>query len=146
MNDEHNIFSNDSITPSQYFDSRRNSNGPHAQERNLMRVVLEDSLDIIKKGWERFQLGFGTASWRRSYQAELDWINDHQADGPFAFDTLCEVMGFDAGKVRLRAIAGQIGGMSRTMMVVSQPKMIEDTSRLRDYQHERSRARRKVMA
>lgn len=81
----------------------------HSGLRALMVAVLEDAIRCL----------LGPVPHHRA-QAEV-WMFSRRTQSPFAFDTVCEVLGLDAGAVRrsLRAMArerapgGPVRGRSR---------------------------------
>jgi hypothetical protein len=70
--------------------------GPGAGERALMRAVLEDAFrclmgDVGPAG-ERAQLALDARA----------WIDNRDTRWPFSFESICESLGLDAGRLRAR--------------------------------------------
>jgi hypothetical protein len=66
-------------------------------ERRLLLAVLEDAvrtLGMIRRG--------GVS--RRRAALEHSWFLSTDRTHPFAFETICDVLGFDAGAIRARLL------------------------------------------
>lgn len=98
----------DILLPEQYNELRRRRHELQG-EIKLMFAVLEDAIHCYLK------LNCMTAQSRRRrillYEVR-EWINSKNSKGLFAYETLCEVLGVDAGRLRTvldehrRAITG----------------------------------------
>jgi hypothetical protein len=73
---------------------------PAAGERRLLLAVLEDGIRTFLKH-ARATHG-RPANLRRE---ALLWLTSSDRRDPFAFETLCETLGIDAGRLRERALA-----------------------------------------
>ena len=112
--------------------------------QKLMQRVIEDAFECLGRRASDVKSAHDTAavvSRRKAQlrQEALDWINDREADGPFSFQTICHVLGFDAVATRRNAIAGHIGRRKRTAPVINYGSISMPHKR-------QSRARQKVMA
>ena len=110
--------------------------------QKLMMRVLEDAFDCLGRRVSDVASAHDTAavvSRRKAQlrQEALDWINDHEADGPFSFETICHVLGLEAVATRQNAIAGHIGRRKRAAPVINYGSI--------SVPHRRQ-SRRKVMA
>lgn len=84
----------DAIMPKQYFEDARNDCAMRPIKR-LMLAVLEDGLHC-------FQAYAGASRGiRRQIFVETEaWFADRRADGPFAFETICDTLGIDPNFMR----------------------------------------------
>jgi hypothetical protein len=85
----------DVLTPSQFYGGVRTQHpGTHAMKR-LMLAVLEDALRCIQTYVES-----PNPVHRKAFGEAETWILDRQAQGPFAFDTICEALEIQPDHVR----------------------------------------------
>ena len=68
-------------------------------ERRLMRAVLEDAI-------RRLLLARRTAVPRKRLLRELAWVQSTSHAEPFAFESICDVLGLDPGYLRARLLCG----------------------------------------
>jgi hypothetical protein len=81
------------ILPAQYFG--RLHVDKSQPEKRLMAAVLEDAIAISRRCGGR-QTGRG----RRLFTEVQTWLEARNDRSPFAFVTICDVLGLDAGLVR----------------------------------------------
>jgi len=85
----------DIMTPGQYYDSvHRDETGMHAIRR-LMYALLSDALRCFQT--------YANASdrqGRRIFAEAEAWISARDAEGPCAFETICETLGIEPGRLR----------------------------------------------
>ena len=77
----------------------------------LMLAVLEDAARCIERGRRRRHSG------ARKLAAEAEaWVRSDSREWPFAFASICDVLGLDvdAARARLLADAGSVTGARRT--------------------------------
>jgi hypothetical protein len=88
------LFQTDTLLVDQYYDTVRRR--IHLEpERKLMLAVLEDAVVCFQKHiFARDRKG------KRLHQEAEEWILDCSNDWPFSFDTICEILGFNANYVR----------------------------------------------
>jgi hypothetical protein len=79
------------ILPSQHFMSR----GKLIPERRLMVAVLQDAVECIAK--HRFAK---SGRRQRLFNEVRQWLLSEQADWPYSFVRICEVLDLDADAVR----------------------------------------------
>ena len=85
----------DALTPQQFYDGRRADSAIILPIKRLMLAVLEDAMRCYQ-GYFNAR----TATHRRLFAEAEAWIWDRRADGPFAFDTICEMLGINAECMR----------------------------------------------
>ena len=68
-------------------------------ERRLMLAVLEDAIRTLL-------LARRTALPRKRLVSELAWLESRSRAEPFAFESICDVLGIDAGWLRGRLATG----------------------------------------
>jgi len=84
----------DTLTPAQYYE------GVHAHDREtdavrgLMLAVLESALGCLARADCSSPYG------RRDFAEAEMWMSDRDAQGPFAFETICETLGIPPDKFR----------------------------------------------
>jgi hypothetical protein len=83
------------LTPAQYFEGAR-ARPPEADAaRRLMLAVLEDALRSFQRYAER-----PNSQNRRALAQAESWILDRRAEGPFAFQDICEALGVQPDNLR----------------------------------------------
>jgi hypothetical protein len=81
------------ILPAQFF---VRTHADRAQpEKRLMAAVLEDAVAIHRRC-----AGYRRGRSRRLFVEVQAWLNARDDRGPYAFTTVCEVLGLDAGCIR----------------------------------------------
>jgi len=68
-------------------------------ERRLMLAVLEDAIRTLL-------LARRTAVPRKRLMRELAWVESTSQTEPFAFESICDVLGLDPGYLRQRLVSG----------------------------------------
>jgi len=68
-------------------------------ERRLMLAVLEDAIRTLL-------LARRTAVPRKRLLRELAWVESTSQAEPFAFESICDVLGLDPGYLRQRLVTG----------------------------------------
>jgi hypothetical protein len=68
-------------------------------ERRLMLAVLEDAIRTLL-------LAKRTAVPRKRLLRELDWLTSTSQSEPFAFESICDVLGIDPDYLRGRLVQG----------------------------------------
>lgn len=95
------LFENDALLRSQW-DARHGGALRLSPERQLMLAVLEQAVRDIHSGVTRRR--FVSNSYWRSFNDDcasaMRWIDDVDDGSPFAFHAICDVLGFDAGRMR----------------------------------------------
>jgi hypothetical protein len=89
------IFIPDVLTRGQYYDGIRSDNGCARSVKRLMLAVLEDAM--------RCYLTYANSrsrAQRRLFVEAQAWLMDREADGAFAFETVCETLGIDPNYLR----------------------------------------------
>ena len=81
------------VHPSQFYPSRATSG-----EHKLLLAVLEEALACLCAPLPRGKYGVVRA--QRLRQEARDWITSEDTQWPFAFLTVCGVLGLDAGGIR----------------------------------------------
>jgi hypothetical protein len=84
------------LLPSQFFDRFRGRSILEG-ERRLMLAVLEDAVSCFQK-----YAGATRPRGRRLFQEAEEWLLDADESWPFAFESICTVLGIDAGYFRER--------------------------------------------
>jgi hypothetical protein len=88
------LASGEIILPEQYWE------GPPSDlrgepERRLMRAVLLDALLVCARHWQR------RSERSRRLVAEVEeWVRNESRSSPFAFASICDVLGIDAAHLR----------------------------------------------
>jgi hypothetical protein len=88
------LFQPDTLLPDQYFDTFRRK-FQLEPEKKLMLAILEDAVACFQK-YMFTRDGKGKALFREAEQ----WIEGNGKDGIFAFDSVCEMLGFDPDYLR----------------------------------------------
>ena len=123
--DSSNIFEGDNSAHQLWLNGHGAKKNPDWEPyQKLMMRVLEDAFDCLGRRASDVASAHDTAavvSRRKAQlrQEALDWINDREADGPFSFETICHVLGYDAVATRQNAIVGHIGRRKRTAPVIN---------------------------
>ena len=81
----------DIILPSQHFGPRRKQ----APEQRLMIAVLHDALDCLAKSRSATD-----NRGKRLFRETTQWFLSPDADWPYAFECICEVLDLDSDAVR----------------------------------------------
>jgi hypothetical protein len=89
------LASPDVLTPAQYYGRIRSQHPEAHAMKRLMLAVLEDALRCL----QIYAEGCNPAHRQACGEAET-WILDRRAQGPFAFDTICEALGIQADYLR----------------------------------------------
>ena len=117
------------VLPAQMSDGGR-CNGDTSGPRALMLAVLEDAVRCIEQGHRRR----GVHARRLAVDAEA-WVRSDRRDWPFAFASICEVLGFDTNAFRKRILtAGNDAPHARRARVRA-------PIRIRTVEHPRERKR-----
>lgn len=114
--------------------------------QRAMFAVFRHTLDDLKRG-NQIKTKAGLAFSKRKdivYQEARDWVNDHEADGPFSFGIICHVLGLEAESTRFRLVNGLFGEVQRSLPVSASREKMIDVTRHRD--RRRNERRQKVMA
>jgi hypothetical protein len=69
-------------------------------ERELLAAVLQDAVQIIRRGPEYHE----DRDVADTYRDAVAWIMAERNTWPFCFVVLCETLGFDADRVRTRLL------------------------------------------
>jgi hypothetical protein len=85
----------DALTPGQYYDGIRADDTCTRPIKRLMLAVLEDAM----RCYQSCPNSSNRAQRRLFVEAEA-WLMDRNADGPFAFETVCETLGIDPSCLR----------------------------------------------
>ena len=75
--------------------------GPETGERALMRAVLQDAILCL----QGHATGVPARDRQRVAAQAYSWIVSRDATWPFAFETICHVLGLDASSLRRRLLA-----------------------------------------
>lgn len=75
--------------------------GPETGERALMRAVLQDAILCL----QGHATGVSARDRQRVAAQAYSWIVSREATWPFAFETICHVLGLDASSLRRRLLA-----------------------------------------
>jgi hypothetical protein len=70
------------------------SGARRSPELRLVAAVLEEALQCIGR-YVRSR-----SAPRREFQEVCTWFFEHEQEGPFAFETVCDLLGFDPAAVR----------------------------------------------
>jgi hypothetical protein len=89
------IFIPDILTPGQYYDGVRADSGFARPIKRLMLAVLADAI----RCYQTFANPRSRAQRRLFVEAEA-WLMDSKADGPFAYETVCETLDIDPSCLR----------------------------------------------
>ena len=68
-------------------------------ERRLMLAVLEDAIRSLL-------LAKRSRITRKRAMSELEWLQSTDVSEPFAFESICDVLGIDSGYLRQRLMSG----------------------------------------
>ena len=85
----------DALTPGQYYDGIRADDSCARPIKRLMLAVLEDAM----RCYQTCANSRNRAQRRLFVEAEA-WLMDRKADGPFAFETVCETLGINPSCLR----------------------------------------------
>jgi hypothetical protein len=94
----------DALTPQQYYDGVRADDASARPVKRLMLAVLEDAMRCYQT-----YANSHNGNQRRLFVDAEAWLMDRRADGPFAFETVCETLGIEPSCLRegLRRWRGQ---------------------------------------
>lgn len=85
----------DTLTPEQFYAGVRANDLAIRPIKRLMLAVLEDAMRLYQT------CASARSRARRRMFAEAEaWLLDRDADGPFAFDTICETLGIEPNWLR----------------------------------------------
>ena len=83
------LFQPDTVLPDQYFETFRRKVILEPEKR-LMLAVLEDAIACFQKCiFARDKKG------KTIFREAEEWMSDENSDGPFSFENICEVLGFN---------------------------------------------------
>jgi hypothetical protein len=85
----------DALTPGQYYDGIRADDSCARPIKRLMLAVLEDAM----RCYQTYTNSRSRAQRRMFAEAEA-WLMDRKAEGPFAFETVCETLGINPSCLR----------------------------------------------
>ncbi|HZO83513.1 MAG TPA: hypothetical protein VFB33_17610 [Candidatus Binataceae bacterium] len=89
------LLAPDALTPEQYYAGVRANDLPIRPIKRLMLAVLEDAMRCYQT------CGNSRSRARQRMFAEAEaWLLDGSADGPFAFETICQTLGIEPGCLR----------------------------------------------
>ena len=83
------------LTPAQHFEGARARRPEADAVRRLMLTVLEDALRCFQRYAER-----PNSKNRRALAQAESWMLDRRAEGPFAFQDICETLGIQPDNLR----------------------------------------------
>lgn len=89
------LISPDGLTPEQYYDSLRSDTSAIRPIKRLMIAVLEDAM----RCYQTYATARDGIRHRLFVEAET-WLFDRRADGPFAFETICDTLGIQPACLR----------------------------------------------
>jgi hypothetical protein len=89
------LASADVLTPAQYYGRIRTQHPETHAMKRLMLAVLEDALRCLQTYAES-----RNPVHRKAFGEAEAWILDRKAQGPFAFDTICEALGIQPDYLR----------------------------------------------
>ena len=84
----------DAIMPAQYYEGVHARNRETDPVRRLMLAVLEDAMRCLVRD-DR-----SNPETRKDFAEARMWIQDRRAQGPFAFETICEALGIHPDYLR----------------------------------------------
>src|SRR5690242_6764133 len=84
----------DALMPVQYYEGIQARNRETDPVRRLMLAVLENALGCLARA------DCGSLGGRRDFAEAERWMSDRHAQGPFAFETICETLGIPPDKFR----------------------------------------------
>ena len=88
------LFQPDTVLPAQYLETFRRK--AHLEpEKRLMLAVLEDAVACYQK-----HAGARDARGKAIFRDAEEWITEDNAEWPFSFDNICEILGFDPPYLR----------------------------------------------
>lgn len=85
----------DALTPQQYYDGVRADDASARPVKRLMLAVLEDAMRCYQT-----YANSHNGNQRRLFVDAEAWLMDRRADGPFAFETVCETLGIEPSSTR----------------------------------------------
>ncbi len=85
----------EALLPIQFLEGRRGDDPATRAMKRLMLAVLEDAFRCLQS----YTVAH-TALARRTYAETQAWIADRSAHGPFAFETICEVLSIEPNRLR----------------------------------------------
>ena len=85
----------DVLTPVQYYDGVRTQHPETNAMKRLMLAVLEDALRCLQTYAEGRNLVH-----RKAFAEAETWILDRKAQGPFAFEAICDVLEIKPNRLR----------------------------------------------
>ena len=85
----------DVLTPVQYYGGVRNQHPETHAMKRLLSAVLEDALRCL----QTYAKSRNPVR-RKAFGEAETWILDRKAQGPFAFDTICEALGIQPDYLR----------------------------------------------
>ena len=85
----------DVLTPAQYYGGRRTSHPEMNATKRLLLAVLEDALRCLQTYAES-----RNPAHRKAFGEAETWILDRKAQGPFAFETICEALAIQPDHLR----------------------------------------------
>lgn len=88
------ILEPDTFLPSQFYGNKGLSRQLEGEKR-LMLAILKDAVECLEK-YRRNR----TTAGKELYQNALDWVEDRSSDGLFAFNNVCDLLGFDPDYLR----------------------------------------------
>jgi hypothetical protein len=94
----------DALSPQQYYGGIRSDDASARPVKRLMLAVLEDAMRCYQT-----YANSRNGTQRRLFVDAEAWLMDRRADGPFAFETVCETLGIEPSCLRegLRRWRGQ---------------------------------------
>jgi hypothetical protein len=88
------LFQPDTLLPDQYFETFRRKF--HLEpEKKLMLAILEDAVACFQK-----YMFARDAKGKTLFREAEEWVEGKSADAIFAFDSVCEMLGFDPAYLR----------------------------------------------
>lgn len=88
------ILEPDACLPSEFYGNRGLSRQVDGEKR-LMLAILKDAAECLEK-YRRAR----NSSGRELYQNALEWVEDKNTEWLFAFDNICDLLGFDPDYLR----------------------------------------------
>ena len=85
----------DALTPGQYYDGIRADDSCARPIKRLMLAVLEDAMRCYQTSTNS-----RSRAQRRMFVEAEAWLMDRKAEGPFAFETVCETLGINPSCLR----------------------------------------------
>lgn len=84
------------LLPIQFLEGKHGDDPATSAMKRLMVAVLEDALRCLQS----YTVAHTALAYRNYIEAQA-WIADHQAQGPFAFTSICEALGIEPNRLRL---------------------------------------------